>query len=414
VTPEQHTHLNRVRQSAVHLLGLVNEILDLVTLDAAGIVFAREIAHVGDACEAALALVRIEASHRNLTVVGLASDDPGAVYVGDPDRVRQVLVHLLSNAVKFTPPGGRVTVSCGTTDGGATDRDGGPPGPGPWAYVRVTDTGIGIAQTQLPNIFDAFTQLDGGRTRTADGTGLGLTISRRLARGMGGDVTTRSTPDRGSGFTLWLPTPGPSDATARGAPRTPPAHADGSWTGGSAIDATSEVAEAAAILPPAPLTYAGVAALGTALASEIETIIQRHAAQLRADRTLPNVNALPDPQLRDHTSTLVTEIAHVVTVIGQTEGRAPELLRDGSEILRLVSELHGAQRHRLGWDEAHFAGEIDLLHAEIEAALRRAAQRGAGDGAALEQTLGLIRRVLEQSRRMSLRGFQRARQNDVG
>jgi hypothetical protein len=336
------------------------------------------------------------------------------VYVGDPDRVRQVLVHLLANAVKFTPPGGRVTVACGTTHDGeaAPDRDGGPPGAGPWAYVRVTDTGIGIAPTQLPGIFEAFTQLDGGRTRTVDGTGLGLTISRRLARGMGGDVTARSTPDRGSVFTLWLPTPGPSDAPERAARRPPPARADG-----SAIDdatAVTAVTAASEQLRPPTHTYAGVAALGTTLATEIETIIQRHAARLRAERSLPNVDALPDPQLRDHTSTLVTEIAHVVTVVGQTEGRAPELLRDGSEILRLVSELHGAQRHRLGWDEAHFAGEIDLLHAEIEAALRRAAAHGAADGEALEQTLMLIRRVLEQSRRMSLRGFQRARQNDVG
>ena len=400
ITPEQHTHLNRVRQSAVHLLHLVNEILDLVTLETSRLRVVREVGHVGEVCEAALTLVRIEAALRNLTVTGLSAGEQGAAYVGDPDRVRQVLVHLLTNAVKFTPPGGRVTVGCGTTGAPGADvaADVAPdaPGPGPWAYVRITDTGIGIAPEQLASIFEAFTQVDGGHTRVEGGTGLGLTISRRLARAMGGDVTVRSTPGNGAAFTLWLPTP---ESLAL---------ADGS--AGVGTTRAPDAARGALPRPSAATTSPTIAALGVALAPEIGPITREHAARLRADDALPNLEAVPEAQLRDHLSTLVNEIAQVLIVTGETQGRAPELLRDGSEILRLVSELHGAQRQRLGWTEVHVAHEVELLHAAVVAALGRAAVAGSADGDALAQAMVLVRRLLEQSRQASLRGFRVAQQ----
>ena len=395
VTPEQHTHLNRVRQSAVHLLSLVNEILDLVTLDpaGAGLSVARQVEHVGEVCEAALALVRIEAATRDVSVVSPAADAPGARYVGDPHRVRQVLVHLLTNALKFTSPGGMVTVTCGTAAAADPDPASGdgrlPSGPGPWVYVRVADSGIGIAPEDLRRIFDPFTQLDGGRTRAEGGAGLGLTISRRLARAMGGEVTVRSRPGEGSAFTLWLPAAGAVDGVA------------GSLAVGDPHDTHVESGAP-------PTWYPGVAALGSALASEVEAVMRGHVARLRAERSLPNMQTLPEAQLRDHTGTLVGEIAYVLTVTGQTEGRAPELLRDGGEILRVVAELHGAQRHRLGWSEAHFAREVELLAAEIGEALARAAARGAANAEALTQSGALVQRLLEQSRQTSLRGFRGA------
>jgi signal transduction histidine kinase len=111
--------------------------------------------------------------------------------VADREKVGQVLLNLLSNAAKFTPAGGRVTVSADAGDGRAR--------------LRVADTGIGIPADQLDVIFEPFVQVDGTRTRTADGTGLGLAISRDLARGMGGDLTAESTPGAGSTFTLALP-----------------------------------------------------------------------------------------------------------------------------------------------------------------------------------------------------------------
>ena len=403
VTSEQHAHLNRVRQSAVHLLSLVNEILDLVTLDTAGssITVEHEVGHLGEVCEQALTLVRIEAASRNLTVDGPAADGQGAAYVGDAHRVRQVVVHLLMNALKFTQPGGHVTVSCGTADtidvdadapddgnDGREPRDG-----GPWAYVRVADTGMGIARQDLRRVFSAFTQVDGGRTRAEGGVGLGLTISRRLARAMGGEITIRSQVGHGSSFTLWLPTPA-AGATPLRTPRQAP--------------------------PPSPVTradasaksiYTGLAALGTALASNVEAVTQQHSARLREDTTLPNVHTLPEAQLRDHMSTLIGEIAYVLTVTGQSEGRAPELLRDGSEILRLVSEMHGAQRWRLGWSEVHFARELKLVRAEIEATLDRAAAAEAIDDGAVAKAFALVHGLLDQARQTSLRGFNLAQRS---
>jgi signal transduction histidine kinase len=112
-------------------------------------------------------------------------------------------VNLLSNAVKFTPTGGRLTVECGATrrptvDLEATSDSG-------WVYFAVEDNGAGIPPAMMERIFQPFVQGEGGYTRTHPGTGLGLTISRRLARLMGGDLTVDSVQGEGSRFTLWLP-----------------------------------------------------------------------------------------------------------------------------------------------------------------------------------------------------------------
>ena len=123
-------------------------------------------------------------------------------YLGDDDRVRQILVNLLANAVKFTDRGGRVTVTCGTTRD--PDSDAQLTGEGPWVFIRIADTGIGIAPELKDAVFEPFLQADMGHTRKQGGTGLGLTISRELARRMGGDLTLRSVLDEGSCFTLWL------------------------------------------------------------------------------------------------------------------------------------------------------------------------------------------------------------------
>jgi signal transduction histidine kinase len=111
----------------------------------------------------------------------------------DPEKVRQILLNLLSNALKFTDAPGRVTLACDEAAAGVV-------------RVRVTDTGRGIAADQLARIFEPFVQVDRHRTQASQqGVGLGLAISRDLARGMGGDLTAESTPGAGSTFTLTLP-----------------------------------------------------------------------------------------------------------------------------------------------------------------------------------------------------------------
>jgi signal transduction histidine kinase len=154
------------------------------------------------ACESAdvaLSLIRPQAISKGVHVAPCADGDPTAQYVGDPQRVQQIVTNLLSNAVKFTDADGSIEVHCGT--GSRPDAD------GPWTFIAVHDSGVGIAPTDHERIFQPFVQVDGGYTRAHGGTGLGLTISRSLAQMMGGEITVASRPGLGSCFTLWLPAP---------------------------------------------------------------------------------------------------------------------------------------------------------------------------------------------------------------
>src|SRR5690606_28424625 len=121
-------------------------------------------------------------------------------YRGDPRRVDQILVNLASNAIKFTDPGGRVSIACERREG-KLPFDG---REGVWTCLTITDNGLGIPAEELDRIFGAFVQLDAGYTRRHGGAGLGLAISLRLARSMGGDISVESTVGSGSMFTLWL------------------------------------------------------------------------------------------------------------------------------------------------------------------------------------------------------------------
>ncbi len=203
LTDEQRTHLGRVSASARHLLGLVSEVLDLAKVESRTMRVERAPSRAGDTVEAALTLVRPQAAAKGVELVAECAGAGTAAYLGDESRVRQVLTNLISNAVKFTAAGGRVGVAC--TAAALPPADAGLPAGRGWVAVRVDDTGIGIEPGQLARIFEPFTQADGGYTRAAGGVGLGLTISRELARLMGGEITVASTPGAGSCFTLWLP-----------------------------------------------------------------------------------------------------------------------------------------------------------------------------------------------------------------
>ncbi|HEU0076479.1 MAG TPA: ATP-binding protein, partial [Longimicrobiaceae bacterium] len=201
LTERQHAHIERIMACGDHLLTLVNDLLDLAKVEAGRLTVRRELASVAEVVSGSIAVVRSRAS-------GVEIEDPGAdceglFYAGDEQRVRQILINLLSNAVKFTDPGGRVTVGCGSTD--RPDPEARLDGEGPWTYIRVEDTGIGIPPDQVEGVFQRFVQVETGRTRTRGGAGLGLTISRELAVRMGGDLTLHSEVGVGSTFTLWLP-----------------------------------------------------------------------------------------------------------------------------------------------------------------------------------------------------------------
>ena len=190
VTPEQVEDLRRIRRSQRHLLGLISDILNFSRLDAGRMEF-----HLGDVALAPLlteasAMIAPQAEARSLTCV-IEPVAPALAVRADPERLRQILLNLLGNAVKFTPPGGRVNVSC-------TQRDG-------VVDVRVADTGPGIAPEQQQAIFEPFVQLDRRLTNNVDGAGLGLAISRQLAYHMGGGLDVESRPGEGSIFVLSLP-----------------------------------------------------------------------------------------------------------------------------------------------------------------------------------------------------------------
>jgi signal transduction histidine kinase len=202
MTPMQQSYLARIKASSDHLIGLIDDILDLAKVESGRMILDREAIAARESVSAATALLEPQA---NSAGVDLATEclDASIVYLGDKARVRQILVILLSNALKFTEPGGSVTVRCGT--GRTPDAEANLPGDGPWTFIRVVDTGIGISPLHAEMVFQPFVQTDPGDTRKQGGAGLGLSIGLELARRMGGDLTLRSASGEGSCFTLWLP-----------------------------------------------------------------------------------------------------------------------------------------------------------------------------------------------------------------
>jgi PAS domain S-box-containing protein len=208
LTPGQRDHLTRAQASARHLLDLVSEVLDFSRIEAEQFRVGRSVFRIGAAVSGALELIDPQARARGIELADERSGYASHLAAwGDETRVRQILINLLANAVKFTEPrdgaAGRITVSIGAAIQGVPEAE--LPGDGPWVFVRVEDTGCGIPADRLQSIFEAFVQADMTLTRAHGGTGLGLAISRRLARLMGGDVTVRSEEGVGSTFILWLP-----------------------------------------------------------------------------------------------------------------------------------------------------------------------------------------------------------------
>ena len=215
VNEEQGMQLARIASSGEHLRGLIDDILDLSRIEAGRLTVGSEVGVAARAVTPAIELVRPLAAAKNVALADRCQGDPDALFFGDAHRVQQVLVNLLSNATKFTPEGGRISVQCGTMQHPRVDLEA--RSTSGWTYLAVEDNGIGIPPEMLERIFQPFVQGEGGYTRTHPGTGLGLTISRRLARLMGGDLTVESVQGEGSRFTLWLPA-GEQGSPARGDP----------------------------------------------------------------------------------------------------------------------------------------------------------------------------------------------------
>jgi signal transduction histidine kinase len=202
LAPMQRAYLERIKASSDHLVGLIDDILDLARVESGRMILDREIGPAQESIAAAIALIEPQARSAAVSIETRCPDEDSS-YFGDADRVRQILVILLSNALKFTDRGGRITVSCGTTP--RPDAEAKLAGDGPWTFIRVTDTGIGISASEAETVFQPFVQVDPGSTRKQGGAGLGLAIGLELANRMGGDLALQSVPGEGSCFTLWLP-----------------------------------------------------------------------------------------------------------------------------------------------------------------------------------------------------------------
>ena len=380
VTDAQRDQLARIRTSGQHLVTLVGEVLDLAKLEAGQLTVGRDTAWAADAVEAALTIVRpLAAAKRQALTTHLESEQDGVRhvrYLGDDQRVRQILVNLLANAVKFTRRGGHLTLRVATTDRlpdavvrtpaaeprdpGAAAEGGRGGGSAPrWVTFSVTDDGIGIAPEKLESIFQPFVQADSGHTREHGGTGLGLTISRRLAGLMGGMLTVRSQEGAGSCFTLWLPA-----ATVAVRPEADRRRLAGALPGG--------------VERRTPRQPRGLADLGRSLLEDTERIARGLVARIRSDTVLGRAAEGGEGCLQNHMPALIADLAQSLVLLQADDRESAELLREGTEIQRFIAELHGRQRRRLGWTADDVAREFTLLLDELSAEVRRRAARDEG------------------------------------
>ena len=191
LTEAQRDILDRIERSGRHLLDLINDVLDLSRIEAGRVDYDMSDVNLADVVAGVTPLVEPQLASKG--ILFRVNVGRGFRVRVDVDKVRQIIINLLGNAVKFTPDKGAVELWASDSPSSGTVN----------LYVR--DTGIGIPHDQLEAIFQPFVQVDSARTRTAQGSGLGLAISRDLARGMAGDLVVQSELGQGSTFTLSLP-----------------------------------------------------------------------------------------------------------------------------------------------------------------------------------------------------------------
>jgi signal transduction histidine kinase len=373
VTDKMREQIGRIRLSGVHLLGLVNDILDLAKVEAGRLQVSSGPASAEGTVAAAVALIQPQAASRGLELTIPSVRDPSLIYRGDEERVRQILVNLLSNAVKFTSPGGKITLEIGHGKPGADTRLS---ARGSYVTFRVADTGTGIPAEKLISIFDPFVQAESGHSRSREGSGLGLTISRRLARLMGGDLTVKSQVGKGSTFTLWLP----ADLSEHDAAPAP-------TIAGESVALQHEVN--------------GLGDVGRALLNSIEPAVESIVNRIVSDPNLNVAAGLKFSQLADHLAALLADVGGALVVMEESKGLPSQTLADAVEIQRLISERHGAQRQRLGWSESVLRREFMIVREELELIVRQASEFE--DRLPVEEGVAVIGRFLDQAEYIAVR-----------
>ena len=194
-TEKAQEPLQRVNRAGTHLLGLINQVLDLSKIEAGKLELNPQTVQLAPLINEVIDTARQLAEQNKNRLIVDTQENLGALTV-DPMRLRQILLNLLSNACKFTKQG-EVRLQARRV---ANGRD--------WIELAVADTGIGMTAEQKAKLFEEFTQADVSTAQRFGGTGLGLAITRKLARMMGGDMTVTSEPGKGSIFTVRLPSSG--------------------------------------------------------------------------------------------------------------------------------------------------------------------------------------------------------------
>jgi PAS domain S-box-containing protein len=190
IAPAQAEALERVRRNQQHLLSLINDVLNFAKIEAGHLTYDLERVTVRELLSRLEPLVTPQLAARSLRYESVECD-PELAVTADAEKANQVLINLVSNAIKFTEAGGSVRILCGADESRVR--------------IAVADTGIGIPEDRLEAVFEPFVQVMRGPGHRPDGTGLGLAISRDLARGMGGDLRVESVVNVGSTFELLLP-----------------------------------------------------------------------------------------------------------------------------------------------------------------------------------------------------------------
>jgi signal transduction histidine kinase/ActR/RegA family two-component response regulator len=293
---EQREFVDTIRTSADSLLTILNDVLDYSKIEAGHMTIEETVFDLRAHCAEICRLIQQSATQRGLTLTADYSPEVPQLITGDPVRIRQILLNLASNAIKFTERGS-VHIEVSRLD---------------IAHIqmRVSDTGIGISPAQLTKLFERFTQADSSTTRRYGGTGLGLAISRRLAKLMGGEISVTSSPGRGSAFCFVLP-------LLAGIPASEPAAAP-----------TPRLSGASETGPVSPGPSAGQLVPGLSNTSHPSSTAA--SAPSRARRPGQRLLVVEDNLINQRVA------QHMLLKLGHTV----DLARHGREALQCLSERH--------------------------------------------------------------------------
>lgn len=315
--PGKREKLAQMTSGGRHLLGLINEVLDLARIERGELSLSIEPVHLDEVIGETLALTGPLAAARSVRVRSPGDADLDVHVLADRQRLKQILLNLLSNAVKYNHEGGEVSIACTRPDA-ATLR------------VEVTDTGPGIAPDMLPRVFGEFERLDAEATGV-EGTGLGLTISRRLVEAMGGEIGVDSKVGEGARFWFELPVTAPPQARPaqpKGDEQVHPVRARGPARSVLVVeDNPSNIKLVETILADRPAVTLLVATEG---GRALELALERQPALVLLDLNLPDMSGREVLQrLRGDDRT--SEIPVVIVSADATPGEIERLLAAGAD-----------------------------------------------------------------------------------